>query len=88
MKRFKLRDNVRWRSQAGSYETEKRGEVVEVVPGGVRPRFLRMSKAERPGGVMFDGRPRNHESYVVRVDRGAMRQPRYYWPRVSGLRFQ
>lgn len=64
---------VEWESQAAGYWKRKRGEVVEIVPAGVVPRWMPSSR--KPGMA------RDHESYIIHV-RGAGR----YWPRVSALK--
>jgi hypothetical protein len=74
---FRRGDRVTWASQAGGHVTTKTGTVVAVVPAGVSPFAVswRMNLRAR-----FDGDPRPHESYVVRVADSA------YWPRVAWLR--
>jgi hypothetical protein len=68
---------VTWRSQSAGTWKEKTGQVVAVVPADGYP--TEALKAVGINGRAGDGRPRDHESYVVRA-RG-----RLYWPRVSAL---
>lgn len=75
---FEIGQQVRWRSQAGGYAKEKRGEIILVIPAGSPlPKSVvhaPKSKCHNPGG------PRDHESYVVRTVDG-----RLYWPRTDRL---
>ncbi len=52
---FSVGDIVRWSSQSFGCPKTKTGEVIRVIPAGA------------PSGVKKSGRPRDHESYVVRV---------------------
>lgn len=74
---FKLGDKVKWTSSAGGVTRTKLGEVIEVVA----PRMPPQEK------VTDMGRPRPHESYVVRaVAQGTETHTRrVYWPRVVTL---
>jgi len=81
---MKLGDTVTWASQAQGVEKTKTGVVVDVVSAKKMPdreRFLSLYKGAGCGS------PRNHESYVIKVDVG--KKPgktfRHYWPRVSAL---
>jgi hypothetical protein len=76
--KFKVGDKVAWRSQSGGVWKEKHGEVIEVLPPNT------WQSAYHPGRIMFDGGPRNHESYIVEVREGK-RKPKLYWPVVSKL---
>lgn len=74
---MKLGDTVEWSSQSQGKWTSKRGQIVDVIPAGVRPsRGLWPSLWNGAG----PGNGRNHESYVVKV--GA----KFYWPVASGLK--
>jgi hypothetical protein len=77
---MKVGDIVEWRSQAAAYTRTKRGEIIEVVRAHHRSKFKRKDR----------GRPRNHESYVVRavvIDGSEAQKTRkaLYWPRVTQL---
>lgn len=69
-------DKVTWTSQSQGSAKKKDGVVVEIVPAKQYAKI-------RQGN---DGMPRDHESYIVRVDpvKGSAK-PKYYWPRVSAL---
>ena len=72
---FRIGDEVSWTSGAGGHFRSKKGRIVEVVPAGKFPR----SKLDGPGGY------RDHESYVVEVQKVRSR-PKLYWPRVAYLK--
>lgn len=73
MERFKIGDRVEWTSQAGGWTRTKIGTVETVVPPGcIVPKC---SKNPNPGAC------RDHESYLVRVQKKGL-----YWPRVAALR--
>jgi hypothetical protein len=74
MAKFRVGDNVSWKSQSqGNWKT-KRGVIYSIVIAGATP-YNYGYKAN--GG--YAGNPRNHESYVVMVGN------KTYWPRVSHL---
>lgn len=73
MHEFRAGDMVEWSSQANGRRITKRGQVVEVVPPGVRPPSR--SKHRDPGGA------RDHQSYLVHVPKRGE-----YWPVVNRLR--
>lgn len=92
---FKVGDKVRWSSQAAGSVKTKEGEIVAIVPQGVFPRYSVFGKANDfyidfgrtrspKFRIMFDGWPRDHESFMVKVNIGGGK-PRLYWPRVSQL---
>jgi len=74
---MKFGDKVKWSSQANGSRKEKTGIVVEVVPAG-----------RYPSGVGHaDGRPRDHESYLVKVPtKSGKGMGKFYWPRVKDLK--
>jgi hypothetical protein len=75
---FKLEDKVGWSSQSHGSRKVKEGLVVQVVPSCQLPdreAFPSLYKGSGIGGI------RNHISYVVQVGN------KFYWPRVSALRF-
>lgn len=74
-------DKVVWVSS----NLKKYGVIVGVVPAGKLPDRERFPKLYSGAGV---GLPRNHESYVVAVERGKTpgSSVRHYWPRVSAFR--
>ncbi len=83
---LKVGDNVQWTSQSAGTVLTKIGKVIEVVPMG---RAVDFSTAQRYANVGCrlvngGGYPRNHESYLVKVEQGK-RKPLVYWPRVSAL---
>lgn len=73
---MKQNEKVKWVSQAKGHVREKSGVIVQVVPPGERPDKERFPDLYRGGGIGF---ARDHESYVVKVDK------KHYWPRVSAL---
>lgn len=79
---------VRWTSQSQGYETTKEG-IAYLVPKGEDPfivAFDVLNFDRDRTQVMFDGtQPRNHDSFLVVVDRGPGRKKAVYWPRVSLL---
>jgi hypothetical protein len=96
---FKVGDNVSWESQAAGSLIRKKGKLVAVVPKGVSPRDTDFGKAHNffmywgrttteNYRIMFDGWPRNHESYLVEVPGGktAKATSKLYWPRISQLK--
>lgn len=84
---FKKRDVVKWESQSHGKYTIKIGRIIYVVPKNCNPvRFLSTIDRETCK-FMFDGVPRNHESYIVKVyERFSRTQPRLYWPLVKNLK--
>ncbi len=98
---FKVGDKVKWESQAAASWTIKRGKIVAIVPKGISPRhtdFGKVNNLDVAFGrtvapnyrVMFDGWPRNHESYLVEVPGGktSKAMPRLYWPFASKLKLE
>lgn len=75
---FQKGQTVKWTSQASGNTIEKHGTVAEVVPAFCKPNESFRKLYSRGNGV-HKSSARNHESYVVVVDRRA------YWPRVSQL---
>lgn len=73
---FKLGDRVEW-SPKGNPAAKLVGTVVEVVPPGV------VAKSHLPMMAPDDRRPRDHESYVVKLDGSGRGR---YWPRLMSLR--
>jgi len=90
---FIVGSRVTWKSSSSGYTTQKTGQVVAIVPAGVRPTRGQCSH----GGLLNDklkrlgldrystaklggGYGRNHVSYLVLVGN------HLYWPRVSALR--
>ena len=75
---FGIGDRVTWESQSAGYSKKKSGVVVAVVP----PRqFVNYCI---PCGFLLKsipGKPRPHESYLIRVGASAS----LYWPRVAML---
>lgn len=86
---MKVGDRVEWSSQAGGYKKKKTGEIIMVVNPGINARKV-LLKDRKFGKLkrMFDGWPRNHESYLVKVIPGTTgnASPVVYWPRVKGLK--
>ena len=95
---FKIGDRVRWSSQAAGITKIKEGQVVAVIPMGIPPKdtnFGKINEFYRLWGrtkspnykIMFDGWPRNQESYIVEVPGGKTDKatPKLYWPLVSKL---
>lgn len=68
-KRLSVGDLVAWKSQAGGHWTSKKGTVIEVVP------------ADKQSKKADSTAKRQHESYVVETEDGAV-----YWPVVSQLK--
>ena len=69
---MKIGDIVTWTSQSQGFVRTKTGVIMAVVPAG--------GEADRFGKIGSVGMPRNHESYLVRVE------AKLYWPRVSKLK--
>jgi hypothetical protein len=87
--RFKVNDRVKWESQSGGYQTTKEGVVTAVVPAGITPHdMVANAKAQgwNVGPLVGAGMMRNHESYLVSVERDGKAKPVLYWPRVHWLR--
>ena len=82
---MKIGDEVEWSSQAGGFETTKRGVVKAVIPPKEVPRVFAFDVEPDVGKWMFDGRPRWEESYLVLVT-GSRGSRKLYWPRVKHLR--
>lgn len=80
--KFEAGEQVKWSSQAGGRYVEKTGVIEAVVPVGERPNAadLEARGKFRYGG----GSARDHESYVVRVER-KRGVPLFYWPVASLL---
>ena len=80
---FRVGDKVKWTSHSQGVWTEKRGEIIEIVPAqrGVR---LEQYKHTYNLTSFSKGMPRLHESYVIAVasDNG---KPKLYWPRANQL---
>lgn len=72
---MEINTRVKWTSSANGVTKEKVGRIVEIVPAGARPVISVDSTAT----------PRDHVSYVVKVDMGSTRKPKFYLPRVSAL---
>jgi hypothetical protein len=90
---MKVGDKVKWTSQAQGSATTKEGVVMAVVPRRAEPYSIamRLLKGTRDKFVFGCGGWRDHESYIVRVERyhrktGAQLASHYYWPRVSALK--
>ncbi len=69
--------------------TRKEGVIIAVLPPGANPYRTRNTLPEFAGrALMFDGTPRDHESYLVAVRKGktAKSTPVLYWPRVKNLK--
>jgi len=77
---MKLGDRVHWESQSSGSWTRKEGEVVAIVPAGVKPDNCMPAGFKR--NTIEYGLPRDEESYLIRVD-GKGR--RLYWPKVDNL---
>ncbi len=74
---FVVGNRVTWSSQAGGYVRRKTGYIIENVPPYQSP-------IQRIRG---QGKPRDHESYIVRVDgKTEKAHPKFYWPVVSVLK--
>lgn len=86
MKTFRVGDLVTWTSQSSGSTMTKTGRIVVVLGPDSDPLWnpecnpKKHAATARYGG----GIPRNHESYVVLVEKGRRRI--LYWPRVSQLR--
>lgn len=85
-KTFQIGDEVRWLVKNGS--VVHRGKIVAIVPAMEDPRAAIERLITRHNAIsMYGGGVwRDHESYVVLVNRGGRCYPRLYWPRVSSLR--
>lgn len=85
---MQIGDKVTWESQAAGSTTTKTGEIVVIVPAGKTPHEA-MTTAQRRQKLpkRYDGWPRDHESYIVKVKIGKTDKamPVLYWPRVKGL---
>ncbi len=81
---MKLGDIVQWESQSSGTRWRKKGEIIAVVPPGGDPCNLPIA-ARGNYKIMFDGGPRNHESYVVLVGGSEQQYGALYWPRVKHL---
>lgn len=81
----KLHNAVCWRSGANFSSTVKTGRIVKIVKPGQNPMELVSRKMANECTIRFDGIPRNHRSYIVRVSRGAGRKDYLYFPRVNVL---
>lgn len=87
--KFKVGDKVLWESQSSGSRTTKEGTVYKVIPPGATPYINEPTLLTFPyHKLLFDGMPRNHESYLVVVPGGktSNAKPKLYWPRVSHLR--
>lgn len=90
-RRFRLGQMVEWESAAAGSRTRKVGKVVLVVPARVAPEFawrhsdLGMDEWRSSRNKFGGGAPRDHETYVVRVERGGRALPKYYWPNARKL---
>lgn len=73
---FKIGDKVTWVSSAGGFGKRKNGEVVAVVPARTLPSRDDFPTLHKKG----IGSPRDHVSYVVRVEGAGL-----YWPRANHL---
>lgn len=80
MIKFTTGDKVEWISKGGGIGREKKGIIDEVVPVGQPPRETFDFKD------MFNGGPRDHESYTVLVESGTTAKPKRYWPKAAQLR--
>lgn len=85
---FEAGDRVTWASQASGGWTEKTGEVVKVVPPKAYSEVGRIAEELGARSAFGGGMPRDHESYVVKVQPGKTgnAKPVLYWPVVSKLR--
>lgn len=85
---MKIGDKVTWESQAAGSTTTKTGEIYVIVPAGKTP-YEAMNTVQRRSNYpkRYDGWPRDHESYIVKVKKGKTDKamPVLYWPRVKGL---
>lgn len=82
---MKKGDEVEWTSQSAGFQKTKVGKIIAVVPAGKLPTEVLDTTVE--AAFEFDGvMPRNHESYLVMVDRGEGRKPALYWPVASKLK--
>lgn len=77
MNKFCLGNKVKWGSQSSGFYTEKKGEIVKVLPAGKRP-----LPEYRKGGMKACGLSRDHESYIVKVQG----KSGFYWPIVKNLK--
>lgn len=87
-KQFVVGDWVRWTSQAAGSLKTKTGQVVEIISKsrtsfGIPNRGL-MRKYEATHRLQGSGWSRDHESYLVEVQKGNGK-PMLYHPRVSAL---
>jgi len=86
-KTWEIGDLVKWVSGAGGSYTEKRGEIVAIVPAGVAPpHFPSLCKRYNATNAYGGGGKRSHESYIVLVSDFCGRKPKLYWPRASSLK--
>ena len=98
MVQFHVGDFVQWTSQANGSAFTKKGAILAVVPEGRWPKDV-LAQAQRTYEGVLDsspmdagGRPRTHESYLVRVQQPMGRYQKVpsaekvYWPRISQLK--
>ncbi len=85
MNRFKIGDRVSWASKGKGQRLKKIGVVRYVIPEGVSVK--RTFGESRHNRLRFDPKEglRDHESYVVEVERLG-RLPLLYHPRVQHLK--
>lgn len=99
--KLKVGTKVFWFSQAGGRKTEKRGEIICIVPAGKRPFVLKVD--DQKNYVLPDGQeipyartrygggiPRNAVSYIVCVpnQRNPHAVESYYWPITSAIKME
>lgn len=95
--KFRVGDQVAWKSQAGGYAKEKYGTVIVLVPAqnsplkkmlsSFIPRGWRNARGDLQGSRRFDGWQRNTPCYIVAVPSNSGRgKGTLYCPNVKHLR--
>lgn len=77
---MKVGDKVTWTSQANANRRTKTGTIIAVVPAKEDPRKYIPDSFPKDQGFGFS---RNHESYIVLLERG---RSVLFWPRVCHLK--
>jgi hypothetical protein len=90
--KFKIGDEVTWKSQANGSSVVKTGLVFCVVKAGQPMNRVKAQSAlsaqycdSATWATDFGGFPRKEQSYLVVVPGSVTRAPRVYWPRTSAL---
>jgi hypothetical protein len=85
--KLKRGDMVKWISQSRGITRLKKGEVVQVVPAGDKPRVSQLLDRYVVRSSAFGSNlPRNMKSFVVAVPQGKGKTSKIYWPLSRNLR--